>query len=75
MTGNPGHNKSLHLIDTEAYRRVMAGQLPGTLSDFTSELSDWLRQTHPNAAPLTDEAIKNQIHDTWHRRHELIRGG
>lgn len=75
MTEHLGHKTSLHLVEAEAYRRVMAGQLPATLSAFADELAEWFRQTHPDAAPLTEDAIKMQIDETWHRRHELIRGG
>ena len=75
MTGNPGHKRSQHLIEEEAYRRVMSGELPGTLSEFVLQLSNWFRQTYPDASSITPEMIENQIRETWHRRHELIRGG
>lgn len=75
MTEHLGHRTSLHLVDAEAYRRVMAGQLPATLSQFAGEIADWFRQSHPDAAPLTEDDIKTQIDGTWHRRHDLIRGG
>jgi hypothetical protein len=75
MTGALGHKRSHHLIEAEAYRRVMSGELPSTLSEFALELLNWFRQTHPDASSITVEMIENQIHETWYRRHELIRGG
>ena len=75
MKEPPGHRASQHLIEGEAYRRIMSGQATETLSDFARELSDWFRQAHPMASPLTTNAVEDQIRDTWHRRHELVRGG
>ncbi len=70
-----GHRASQRLIEGEAYRRIMSGHAPQTLSGFARELSDWFKQTHPTASPLTANAIENQLRDTWHPRHELVRGG
>jgi hypothetical protein len=75
MTSAPGHKRSRQLIEQEAYRRVMSGELPGTLGEFAVQLADWLRQTHPGASPITVDMVENEIRETWHRRHELIRGG
>ena len=75
MTSVPSHKRSQHLIEAEAYRRVMTGELPGTLGEFSLQLLNWFRQTHPDASPIKLEMVENQIRETWHRRHELIRGG
>ena len=75
MNSTPGHKASQHLIEGEAYRRIMSGEAPETLSDFAQQLLDWFGQTYPTASPLTANAVEEQICDTWHRRHELIRGG
>jgi hypothetical protein len=75
MTNVPGHRTSQHLIEGEAYRRIMSGEAPSTLSEFAQQLSDWFRDAFPAASPVTPNAIEKQIHDTWHRRHEMIRGG
>jgi hypothetical protein len=75
MTGIPGHKKSQHLIEGEAYRRIMSGEAPETLPQFAQQLLDWLRGTHPEASPVTLTAIEDDIRETWHRRHEMIRGG
>jgi len=75
MTSAPGHKRSQHLIEREAYRRIMSGELPESLGEFTRQLLDWFRQIHPGASSITLEMIENRIRETWHRRHELIRGG
>ena len=71
----PGHKRLQHLVEHEAYRRIMAGETPETLSAFAQDLQAWLQQHYPDAAPTTPYAIENQIRETWHRRHDLIRGG
>jgi hypothetical protein len=75
MHSTPGHKTSQHLIEGEAYRRIMAGEAPETLAAFARQLSDWFTETYPTASPLTPTAVEDQIRETWHRRHELIRGG
>ena len=75
MAGTPGRDPSHHLIEAEAYRRIMSGEVPQTLSEFAQKLFDWFRNAYPGAAPTTLHIIEDQIRDTWHRRHELIRGG
>ncbi len=71
----PGHKASQHLVEQEAYRRIMRGRVPETLSEFAHELQDWLQQSFPSAAPTALHAIEDLVRDTWHRRHDLIRGG
>lgn len=75
VTKFPGHKRSENLIEGEAYRRIMAGEVPATLGEFAQQLLDWFRASYPDALPTTLTAIENQIRETWHRRHELIRGG
>jgi hypothetical protein len=75
MTTSPGHKRSQHLIEAEAYRRIMAGDGPATLDEFAQQLLDWLRQLYPEASPTTLAAVENDIRETWHRRHDMIRGG
>ena len=70
-----GHKRSHHLIEAEAYRRIMAGQAPATLDEFAQQLHGWLQASHPDASPILPTMIEEWIRDTWHRRHELIRGG
>ena len=75
MNSTPGHKASPRLLEGEAYRRIMLGEAPETLSDFAQQLLDWFRQTYPTASPLNLEGVEDQIRDTWHRRHEMVRGG
>jgi len=75
MSAAPGHARSLHLIEAEAYRRIMAGEAPATLDEFAQQLLHWLRQSYPEAAPTTLATVENQIRETWHRRHDMIQGG
>lgn len=75
MTNVLGHRTSLHLVEGEAYRRIMSGTAPESLAEFAQQLLEWLREAHPGAAPMTQDSIENQIRETWHRRHDMIRGG
>ena len=75
MTGPPGHKTPQHLIEGEAYRRIMSGEAPERLDEFAQKLLDWYREAHPTAPPMTLNAVEDQIRETWHRRHDLIRGG
>ena len=70
-----GSNRSLKLIESEAYRRIMSGEPSATLTEFSPQLLDWLGASYPDASPITRIAVENHIRDTWHRRHDMIRGG
>lgn len=74
MTSPLGHKKALQAIETEAYRQIMSGAAPVTLAEFAQQLLDWLRNIYPDA-PISLTEVERQISETWHRRHELIRGG
>ncbi len=75
MTSPLGHKASQHLVESEAYRRILHGEAPATVDEFAQQLLQWFKDTYPGAAPTTASAIENWIRETWHRRHELIRGG
>jgi hypothetical protein len=75
MTTSPGHKRSLHLIEGEAYRRIMSGEAPATLVEFAQQLLGWLKESYPEASLTTLATVENQIRETWHRRHDMIRGG
>jgi hypothetical protein len=75
MTTSPGHKRSEHLIEAEAYRRIMSGEAPATLVEFAQQLLDWLKKSYPEASPTTLATVENQIGETWHHRHDMIRGG
>jgi hypothetical protein len=53
----------------------MSGAAPANLVEFARQLLDQIHTTYPDAAPLTLTEVERQISETWHRRHELIRGG
>ena len=61
MTTAPGHKGSQHLIEAEAYRRILRGEAPATLDAFARELLQWLNDTYPGAAPATAHAVENWI--------------
>ncbi len=75
MNATPGHRTSEHLIEAEAFRRIMAGEAPETLDEFAQQLLEWFQKIYPAASPLTRDAVEDQIRETWHRRHDMIRGG
>ena len=75
MITAPGHKTSQHLIEGEAYRRIMSGAAPETLAEFAQQLLDWFREGYPGASPITLNTIEHWIRETWHRRHEMVRGG
>ncbi len=75
MTTSPSQNKFLPLIEGEAYRQIMSGGAPPTLGEFAQQLLLWFQASYPDASPLTRKAIEDMIRETWHRRHEMIRGG
>ena len=75
MTSRPGHKASQHIIGHEAYRRIMSGHAPETLGEFARQIVEWFQETYPGASPITPDVVEDQIRETWHRRHEMIRGG
>jgi hypothetical protein len=70
-----GRRTARRLVEAEAYRRIMVGDVPQTLSEFAAQLSAWLRSAHPEASAMPAHAVEETIRDTWHRRHELIGSG
>jgi hypothetical protein len=45
---NPlGHKKALQAVEVEAYRQIMSGAAPATLTEFARQLLDRIRSTHP----------------------------
>jgi len=68
----PGHRTARRLVEAEAYRRVLVGNLPATLSEFAEQLSAWLKASHPTASAMPANKVEEAIRDTWHRRHDII---
>ena len=60
------------LLEREAYRRILVGEVPETLSEFAAQLSAWFATNHPAAPPLPARFSEDVVRDTWHRRHEVI---
>ena len=72
MTTSLGYKRVQHLIEAEAYHRIMSGAAPETLAELAQQLLDWLKQTYPEAAPTTLTGVEKAIRETWHRRHDMI---
>ena len=70
-----GHKRARHLVEAEAFRRIMAGEAPASLDEFVEQLAAWLNGAYPGASPVTTDEIEDQIRDTWYRRHDMVRGG
>ncbi len=70
--GRPGRRTARRLVAAEAYRRIVAGDAPATLSEFAAQLSAWFKDTYPAAPALPPRFVEEAVHDTWQRRHEVI---
>lgn len=68
----PGQRITRRIFAHEAYRRIMAGDLPETLSEFAEQLSAWFKEAYPAAPVVPAGLVEEMIRDTWHRRHEMI---
>jgi hypothetical protein len=68
----PGRRMARRIFEAEAYRRIMAGNAPETLSEFAAQLSAWFKDTYPTAPAPPTSFVEAAIRDTWHRRHEVI---
>jgi hypothetical protein len=68
----PGRRMARRIFEAEAYRRIMAGNAPETLSEFAAQLSAWFKETYPAAPVAPTSFVEAAIRDTWHRRHEAI---
>ncbi len=68
----PGRRMARRIFEGEAYRRIMVGNAPETLSEFAAQLSAWFKDTCPAAPSPPASFIEAAIRDTWHRRHEVI---
>jgi hypothetical protein len=68
----PSHRMARRIIEDEAYRRIMAGDVPETLSEFAAQLSAWFKHAYPAAPAVPERLVEEVIRNTWHRRHEMI---
>jgi hypothetical protein len=60
-TGSPGRPSSRHLVEAEFEKRARAGETESSLAEQSRVLEDWLRQTHPSLARMTNQTIENAI--------------
>ena len=68
----PSHRITRRIFKDEAYRRIIAGNVPGTLSEFAVQLSARFKDGYPAAPAVPASLIEEAIRNTWHRRHEII---
>ena len=52
----------------EAERREHDGTMPNQLEKFGNDLSDWLRNTHPDLPQMKGRSIQNIVRDIWRRK-------
>ena len=71
-TARPGRRMAKRIFEIEAYRRIVAGGAPETLSELAAQLSAWFKDTYPAAPVVQASFVEAAIRDTWHRRHEVI---
>ena len=60
-TGAPGRPSSSQLVAGELDRRIAAGIRSANMKQEAELLADWLRNTHPNAPPMTAKTIRNKF--------------
>jgi hypothetical protein len=64
----PGRPSSRDLVRQEAERRVADGTVSGLLlKTFGSDLSDWLRDNHPDLPQMKPRVVENVVRDIWRR--------
>jgi hypothetical protein len=68
----PRGQTARRIFEGEAYRRIVAGDAPETLSEFAAQLSAWFKNTYPAAPDVPIRFVEEAIRGTWHRRHEVI---
>ena len=68
----PGRRMARRILEGEAYRRIMTGNAPETLSAFAAQLSAWFKDAYPTGPAAPVSFVEGAIRDTWHRRHEVI---
>ncbi len=71
-TTAPSRRMARRILQEEAYRRILAGDIPDTLSEFAARLSAWFKHAYPAAPAVPGPSVEGAIRDTWHRRHEVV---
>jgi hypothetical protein len=60
-TGAPGRPSSMDIVLREAERRKETGKRAASKQAEAEALAIWLRETHPEAPPLTAKTIRNRL--------------
>jgi hypothetical protein len=60
----PGRRTTRRIFENEAYRRIVAGNAPASLSEFAAQLAAWFKDTHPAATAPTTSFVEAAIRDT-----------
>jgi hypothetical protein len=56
----------MHLVEQEMKRRKDAGEMiKVSLAKEAAYLVQWLKTEHPDAPPLTEKTIQNQLGASW----------
>ena len=66
-TGAPGRPGSKHIVLKEFMRRAKRGDAEETIAAESHVLSDWLREKHPLAHPITPRTVENAIRVEYRR--------
>src|SRR5262245_29285490 len=69
QSGDPGCRSSKHLYMAEAQRRFDRGDVPDGITEFSKQLAEWVRCTHPLAAQPTPRTVENRIRPLWRAYH------
>jgi len=64
----PGRPSPAAHVREEAERREHDGTMPNQLEKFGNDLSDWLRNTHPDLPQMKGRSIQNIVRDIWRRK-------
>ena len=69
-SGAPGRPTSMHLVEAKFDARCARSEVASSLAEEARYLADWLRSAHPNAPPLTDKTIKNNLRAAYRQHNE-----
>ena len=67
-----GRRMARRILQEEAYRRIMTGDIPETLSEFAARLAAWFKEAYPTAPIIPERSVEGAIRDTWNSRHGMI---
>ena len=73
QSGVPGRPSSMHFVEAEHRERWERGEAEQSVREESRKLSQWLRDKHSSAPPLTPKAIENRIRGEHRRRRAKAR--